>query len=160
MLLRGDDPGRDYLARLFGTREAVLGAAQATGVAVDGTTLLRVAVAIDLLDTLGAVGLGLCHAGCKPAFLREAYRMLRPVVEDYARRDEPLRPGERTLMDRWLDGWVIPGLAATGEFATWAAEAGFTDIAVRDTGAGARRSLRRLDLVSLASIPLLYVSAA
>lgn len=59
MLLRGDDPGRDYLARLFGTREAVLGAAQATGVAVDGTTLLRVAVAIDLLDTLGAVGLGL-----------------------------------------------------------------------------------------------------
>lgn len=103
----------------------------------------------------------MCHAECKPAFLREAYRLLRPggrlVVEDYARRDEPLRPGERALMDRWLDGWVIPGLAATGEFATWAAEAGFTDIAVRDTGAGARRSLRRLYLVSLASIPLLYV---
>lgn len=88
-----------------------------------------------------------CHAESKPAFLKEAFRLLVPggrlVVCDGFRIRRCTGDDER-LMRSWLDGWALPDLATSEEFTTWAREAGFQDVKVEDIERYVRPSHYRL----------------
>ena len=90
----------------------------------------------------------LCHATNKPAFYREAARVLRPggrlVVAEYMRMSRSLGANTEALLREWLDGWSIPDLDSSAEHRAGAAQAGFADIQLADNTPAARPSLRRL----------------
>lgn len=100
-----------------------------------------------------------CHvpSGDKQAFLREAFRLLRPggrlVMEDWFRPARPLPEADERLLGDWLATWAIADLATVEEFSAWASEAGFVDVRELDLTAGARRSLRRLYRLALVCYP-------
>jgi tocopherol O-methyltransferase len=93
-----------------------------------------------------------CHAADKADFLREAHRLLRPggrlVVRDWFRVDRTLGEEEEHLMGSWLSGFAIDDLVTVPAFTAAAEASGFVDVAARDITANARRSLRRLHLIS------------
>jgi cyclopropane fatty-acyl-phospholipid synthase-like methyltransferase len=89
-----------------------------------------------------------CHAPDKPAFYREAVRLLRPggrlVMADFVRAQRPLdQTGER-LLHEWLDGWAISDLDTGEERLHAAAAAGLTDARLDDATAHIRPSAQRL----------------
>lgn len=84
-----------------------------------------------------------CHSPRKPAFLREAARVLAPggriVLAEYVlTTDTPSR-----AVDEWCGGWDM-SLASHRTWEAWLQAAGFRDVVMRDETAGVRRSLRRL----------------
>jgi cyclopropane fatty-acyl-phospholipid synthase-like methyltransferase len=100
----------------------------------------------------------LCHVADKDRFFAEAWRVLRPggrlVVAEYLRRSRPLPPEDEPLLHSWLSGWAIPDVATPGELGTWARDAGFADVEVRDVTWGVVRSLRRLHRLAAGLYPV------
>lgn len=99
----------------------------------------------------------LCHAADKPAFYRDAARLLRPggrlVVAEYMRAARPLPGTGEAFLHSWLSGWAIPDLDTPEEHGAHARAAGLVDVAVEDFTARARPSLRRLYRIARASYP-------
>jgi cyclopropane fatty-acyl-phospholipid synthase-like methyltransferase len=89
-----------------------------------------------------------CHALDKAAFVREAFRLLRPggrllVCDGFLRRPD-LSPADRRAYEEWCEGWALPGLATLQEFRAALAEAGFSDLAFVDRTDAVLRSARRI----------------
>jgi len=91
-----------------------------------------------------------CHvpADAKQAFLREAFRVLRPggrmLMEDWFRIARPYTAEGEALMQEWLAGWAIDDLATTEEITGWCTAAGFDPVDLRNITPFAFRSIRRL----------------
>lgn len=91
-----------------------------------------------------------CHvpAEAKQAFLREAFRVLRPggilLMEDWFRIGRPYTAEGEHLMHDWLSGWAIDDLATEEEICGWSSAAGFTEPTLRNITPNAFRSIRRL----------------
>lgn len=88
----------------------------------------------------------ICYAGDKQAFIREAWRLLRPggrlivadgFVSDFSHNQDP-------LIRQWLDGWQVNYLETPERFSRFMEESGFRDIRYRDISAYTARSVARL----------------
>lgn len=134
--------------------------ADAAGVANSCTFLQRDFRDLDLPDASFDVVWAqesVCHTPDKRAFLREAFRVLRPggrlVCADFFRTEREPSADDARLLTEWLDGWAIPGLARAKAFCEWAGDAGFVDATVRDLTPGVRPSLRRLHRLAVVLQP-------
>jgi tocopherol O-methyltransferase len=98
----------------------------------------------------------LCHAADKPAFYREAARLLRPgghvVVAEYMRAARPLPPAGERMVRQWLDGWAIPDLDTPDEHVAHATAAGLK-VTLENFTSRAQCSLRRLYRIAVVSYP-------
>ena len=88
----------------------------------------------------------ICYADDKAAFVREAWRVLKPggrlVVADGFVTD--FANNENTSIRQWLDGWQVNYLETPERFSGYMQEAGFSAIHYRDISREVRRSSRRL----------------
>jgi tocopherol O-methyltransferase len=89
-----------------------------------------------------------CHAPEKAAFLREAYRLLRPggrlVLCDFFRSSQPATVADARVLRQWLDAWAIDSLTTQRQFLQNAREVGFLDLHARDLTEAVTPSARRL----------------
>jgi len=89
------------------------------------------------------------HAESKAAFLREAFRLLRPggrlIMAEYTLREQPpLSQPERQAIQPWLDGWAMPNLLTVGHYQSLMQACGFAPVTVNDVTSHVLPSLTRL----------------
>jgi tocopherol O-methyltransferase len=100
----------------------------------------------------------LCHTPNKPAFYKEASRLLRPggrlIVAEYMRTSRGLPAKDEALIREWLGGWMIPDLDTGTEHVQAAMAAGLDAAEMHDNTVKTRRSLRRLYIVSRVAQPI------
>ena len=100
----------------------------------------------------------ICHCQDKAAFLREAWRVLKPggrlVVADFFQLKAPLSATEALDMSLWTSGWAIPNLATTCGFRRDLLHRGFEQIIYRDVRANVMPSARRLLTASRVAYPV------
>jgi tocopherol O-methyltransferase len=100
----------------------------------------------------------ICHCQNKAAFLREAWRVLKPggrlVVADFFQLKSLLSATEARDMTLWTSGWAIPHLATTCGFRRDLLHLGFEQIIYRDVRANVMPSARRLLTASRVAYPI------
>jgi cyclopropane fatty-acyl-phospholipid synthase-like methyltransferase len=115
------------------------------------------ALASESFDVVWALE-SVCYAEDPRAFLVEAARLLKPggrlvLADGFLTRDN-LNARERTIVQRWQQGWAIPGTASIEQFAAWLREAGFRRTFFRDVTRHVTASSRRIYWATLAFYPL------
>jgi cyclopropane fatty-acyl-phospholipid synthase-like methyltransferase len=110
--------------------------------------------AVDVVWALESV----CHCLHKPAFVAEAFRVLRPggriMVADFFLGSDNLPPGLLSRVQEWTQGWALPNLASVPRFRDDLAASGFRDIGFHDVAANVLPSSRRLYKASLVALPI------
>lgn len=100
----------------------------------------------------------LCYAEDKTAFLTEAKRLLKPggrlvVADGFLTRDD-LTTAERTLVERWCNGWAIPSVDSAERFRHRLVETGFRNVEFRDVTPHVVPSSTRIYRAAVALYPL------
>lgn len=99
-----------------------------------------------------------CHAVDKSAFIREAYRLLKPggrlvCTDGYARKRD-FDAAEWRVLRICLDGWEIPNLATADEFGGYLRQAGFDFVTFEDLTPRILPSSRRLHWTARLAMPM------
>lgn len=81
----------------------------------------------------------ICYAENKKDFIAEAKRILknngRLIVADGFRRKDKFTEKEQNILDKWMDGWVVPNLASISEFKGYLRKSEFKNIKFWDVTA-------------------------
>jgi cyclopropane fatty-acyl-phospholipid synthase-like methyltransferase len=98
----------------------------------------------------------ICHAENKAAFIREAFRLLKPsgrlVVADGFQLDKILKEKDTADMTAWLKGWGVTHLETVDLFQTELGAAGFKNINYRDVTTNVMPSSKRLYYISFPAL--------
>lgn len=88
------------------------------------------------------------HTDDEPAFLREAFRLLKPggrlIIAGYFKREGTLTNKESDMLARWLNTWAISDLPRGSELQKMMNAAGFHNIRFQDISKQVQRSAWRM----------------
>jgi tocopherol O-methyltransferase len=98
------------------------------------------------MDVVWAIE-SVCHAEDKLAFLKEAYRILRPggslIMADFFKKDG-LQGADAQIIQDWAHGWAVPDFSTMEKFKEQMSNAGFTGVSIEDATENIKPSARRL----------------
>ena len=100
----------------------------------------------------------ICYAKSKEQFVREAYRVTgergRLIVADGFASREEYHGGDKKLMNRWLDGWIVNFLNTPAAFKRFAEGAGYRTTGYEDVTPKVMPTSRLMFVASLPFFPL------
>ena len=100
----------------------------------------------------------ICYAKSKEQFVREAYRVTgergRLIVADGFASREEYHGGDKKLMHRWLDGWIVNFLNTPAAFKRFAEGAGYRTTGYEDVTPKVMPTSRLMFVASLPFFPL------